>query len=430
MRKGLILLLLLPAFLKSQKSKIIHPAILGARFNLLDFGSKRVFGSINVMSPGLGFSFIKGLGNQVDWSVSADASLSDSATDLKLPDKKLLLQAEGGVRIRMFTTGARLQPFLAGAVGISIFDNNYSAYLPVGMGLQVTLFPDTYILINVQYRVTAPKNINYHYFYSIGFSGAITPARKKTSSLTKKTILPPGFPVATDRDQDGIVDSLDICPDIPGMALFAGCPDRDNDGIPDKEDSCPEVFGVIKYKGCPIPDLDKDGINDEADSCVTIFGTIKYHGCPAPDRDNDGVPDDEDKCPELAGLLANNGCPEIKKELESSINKAAKNILFATGSYRLLKVSNHSLDEVVNILKVDTLLNVSIEGHTDSVGDADKNQLLSEQRARAVMNYLIKVGIRSSRLVFSGYGEGKPVSDNNTFAGRRTNRRVEMIVSY
>jgi len=425
-----ILLLVFPLWTQSQTSKTIHPTILGARFNLLDFASAKPFGKISNTTSGLGFNFVKGINSHFDWSISLDGAFSDSMTDMKLSDKKLLLQAEFGVRGRMFTTGSRFQPFLALGIGISTYNNYVSSFIPAGMGLQVGLFKDAYLIVHAQYRISIPQSINNHYFYSIGFSGAISNSKRKSNKDTRPATTAVPSQVFLDSDQDGIVDTADACPDKPGMAQFAGCPDKDEDGIPDKNDNCPGVFGTLKYQGCPIPDSDMDGINDEQDSCISVFGIIQFKGCPAPDSDNDGVTDLDDRCPDIAGPATSNGCPEIKKEIETSVNKAAKNILFATGSYQLLSVSNKSLNEVVKILKEDTLIKVNIEGHTDNVGQSIKNQELSEQRAKAVMKYLIKNDISGNRLQSSGYGESKPISTNNSTKSRTLNRRVEMKLTY
>jgi len=84
------------------------------------------------------------------------------------------------------------------------------------------------------------------------------------------------------------------------------------------------------------------------------------------------------------------------------------------------------LNEVVNILKADESLFLDIDGHTDAQGADDKNQVLSENRAKAVKDYLVSKGVADSRLTSTGYGETKPVADNASAAGRAKNRRTEM----
>lgn len=239
---------------------------------------------------------------------------------------------------------------------------------------------------------------------------------------------PPPAPVITDRDGDGVADADDRCPDVAGSAALQGCPDKDGDGIADIDDKCPDVAGTAKYQGCPVPDTDGDGINDEQDKCPTVAGVAKYQGCPIPDTDGDGVNDEEDRCPSRPGPASNQGCPEIAKEVIEKVNYAARNVFFATGSAKLLPKSFSSLDAVVSLLKADQSLMIDIDGHTDSQGTEESNQTLSENRAASVRDYFISKGIDASRLKSTGYGELKPVADNNTAAGRAKNRRTEMVV--
>jgi outer membrane protein OmpA-like peptidoglycan-associated protein len=87
------------------------------------------------------------------------------------------------------------------------------------------------------------------------------------------------------------------------------------------------------------------------------------------------------------------------------------------------------LDKGAQILKAHPAINISIEGHTDNTGTAAGNQKLSEKRAAAVKNYLVKKGIDADRMSASGYGQTKPVADNKTSAGRASNRRVEFKIA-
>ncbi len=239
---------------------------------------------------------------------------------------------------------------------------------------------------------------------------------------------PPPVPVVVDRDGDGVLDLDDKCPDVAGLASLQGCPDTDGDGIADADDKCPTVAGIAKYQGCPIPDTDGDGVNDELDKCPTVAGLAKYDGCPIPDTDGDGVNDELDKCPTRPGVASNQGCPVIAKEIIEKVNYAAKNVFFATGSYKLIGKSFQSLDAVVSLLKEDESLMIDIDGHTDAQGSEESNQVLSDNRAGAVKTYLVSKGIAETRLKSAGYGELKPVADNTTSAGRAKNRRTEMLV--
>ena len=85
----------------------------------------------------------------------------------------------------------------------------------------------------------------------------------------------------------------------------------------------------------------------------------------------------------------------------------------------------NDVDDLVAVMKQYPDLNVTIEGHTDSVGSDAYNKKLSQRRADAVKAYMVKKGIDANRLTAVGYGEEKPIADNATKAGKAQNRRVE-----
>lgn len=235
-------------------------------------------------------------------------------------------------------------------------------------------------------------------------------------------IVPPAPVVAVvapvDTDGDGIVDTEDKCPTVPGVARYQGCPipDTDNDGINDDDDKCPTVAGVAKYQGCPVPDSDKDGINDEDDKCPTVAGLERYQGCPIPDSDNDGVNDEDDKCKNTPGLADNKGCPEMI-------------FYYKRDNANLSAAEKLDLDKLVEWMGRHPELNVSIEGHTSTLGATDYNQKLSEKRAQNTVKYLVSKGVDATRLKAIGHGEKFPVGDNKTEEGRVQSRRVVMRIA-
>jgi outer membrane protein OmpA-like peptidoglycan-associated protein len=94
------------------------------------------------------------------------------------------------------------------------------------------------------------------------------------------------------------------------------------------------------------------------------------------------------------------------------------------------KPSYSILDNVVKVMQENPAYLLSIDGHTDNTGDKTKNMTLSQKRADAVKAYLVSKGVAGSRLTSTGFGDTKPVGDNNTEAGRSKNRRVEFKVSF
>ena len=188
------------------------------------------------------------------------------------------------------------------------------------------------------------------------------------------------------------------------------------------EDDCPEKAGSIAHKGCPFVDIDKDGIVDEEDDCPTEKGLVEFNGCP--DTDGDGVKDNIDRCPTSVGTKANNGCPEITEEVKKVLSYAPQAIEFETGSATLKTKSKKILDQIVEIMIEFSDYSLKITGHTDSVGKAKSNQILSENRAKSCYEYLISKEIEEERMEFLGKGEEEPIGTNKTAKGRKLNRRV------
>jgi|GEM_PF-1973336 len=242
-------------------------------------------------------------------------------------------------------------------------------------------------------------------------------------------------PPSKDTDGDGIFDENDACPEVPGKPEFIGCPDTDNDGIPDDHDNCPQDPGLKEFAGCP--DKDGDGIQDKKDLCPNDFGTKETFGCP--DKDGDHVADKDDECPNEPGLAVDKGCPKKvvpSDVVEAKISKSASNILkaakyvhFVTGTSKIEKVSNSFLDLVVDILLTDYPDKlIALEGHTDDVGESDKNMALSIARAESVKAYMVSKGVAAERIITSGKGEEVPLFPNNSEEHRNVNRRVEMAI--
>jgi outer membrane protein OmpA-like peptidoglycan-associated protein len=104
-------------------------------------------------------------------------------------------------------------------------------------------------------------------------------------------------------------------------------------------------------------------------------------------------------------------------------------ILFDTGKTSLKPGAKSTLTRIAKQLQTDPSLKIAVEGHTDNVGTAEKNQALSEKRANAVRDYLVSAGIASDHITATGRGEDAPIATNKTTAGRQQNRRVELVIN-
>jgi OOP family OmpA-OmpF porin len=208
-------------------------------------------------------------------------------------------------------------------------------------------------------------------------------------------------PPVADSDGDGVPDTADRCPGTPpGTPVDAyGCErDSDRDGVVDSRDKCP---------GTP------EGRQVDADGCEIVL-----------DSDGDGVVDSQDACPGTPkGVRVDHRGCEIKEEIE------LPNVNFELDSAVLTRDSTTTLDGAVATLNRYPELAVECAGHTDSTGTDEYNQKLSEARAHSVCEYLASHGIDRSRLTEQGYGESRPIADNETDAGRAENRRVVLRIT-
>jgi len=120
------------------------------------------------------------------------------------------------------------------------------------------------------------------------------------------------------------------------------------------------------------------------------------------------------------------GAPTV---LEKGSKFDLRNILFATGKWELLEGSYDELNRLADFLKEHPEISISLNGHTDNVGSAADNQLLSENRAKAVNNYLIAQGATATNISWKGFGATQSVANNSTEKGRQQNRRVEVEIT-
>ena len=178
-----------------------------------------------------------------------------------------------------------------------------------------------------------------------------------------------------------------------------------------------------------VTDSDGDGVADGQDQCPgTPPGTkVDDKGCPSEtgrDSDGDGVFDSDDQCPDTpAGMKVDaKGCP-------ISQTAALRGVNFELDSEVLTPDSKGVLDGVARALGAQKDVKVVIGGHTDNTGTAPHNEVLSQQRAEAVRQYLIGQGIEPDRMTVQGFGATQPVATNDNEEGRAANRRVEFKIA-
>ena len=120
---------------------------------------------------------------------------------------------------------------------------------------------------------------------------------------------------------------------------------------------------------------------------------------------------------------------QVDRRGDDIVLNMPSSVTFGFDSSELTMSARNALNDVASILTQYDDTRVNIGGHTDSTGNADYNQRLSERRAEAVGNYLAQSGVARNRLSMTGYGENQPVASNATEEGRAQNRRVEITLS-
>ena len=373
--------------------------------------SAELSGSLNKIEKGYGYN--KDLDNKVDqsfWAVNLAAQY----------------------HLNTLWSGARwFDPYAQVGGGYAAIDNEGKFRTLVGAGANFWFTDNIGLNLQTAYHPTMKSESTENYFqHALGITIKFGKQDRDNDGVADKDDKCPdvaGKPELNgcpDADGDGITDAEDSCPDVFGLKEFNGCPDTDGDGIADKDDECPEVAGKPELKGCP--DADNDGIADKDDKCPQQAGPKENNGCPWPDRDGDGVLDKDDECPEEAGPASNKGCPEVTQEVQTQLNSFAKTILFDVGKSTIRPESATVLNNIVNVLNKYKNSKFSVEGYTDTSGNKDKNQRLSEDRAYSVKAYLVDKGINPARLSAKGFGPEKPIASNKTKEGRELNRRVEI----
>jgi OmpA-OmpF porin, OOP family len=271
---------------------------------------------------------------------------------------------------------------------------------------------------------------------------------------------------AIDSDGDGVIDALDQCPGTPQWMRVdeRGCPlDEDGDGVPDGLDRCPGTApgAEVDEHGCSAEqrDTDGDGVADAFDRCPdTVPGAeVDEHGCSAEQRDSDGdgVADAFDRCPDTpAGAAVDeHGCSDEQRDSDGDgvvdafdrcpgtpagmevdekgcpppgiITDTVIHFLFQS---RMTPDAYDRLNAVGSILRGNPNVIVEIGGHADASGTAVTNQRISEERARAVRDYLVWLGVPEQQLRVRGHSTSRPVASNATDEGRAQNRRADFRI--
>lgn len=175
--------------LSGQEKSYKQPATLGIHFIFNDFATAQLirssslsavlkdgrFGDLKDMAQGLGLSYGKGISETFDFSSTITGSfLSYPFQDKPEPGSDyLLLEADASIRGKLLSDKYWFVPYIQTGVGISKYQGYWGAFIPAGVGIQISFFGEAYLQINSQYRIAVTESTNYHFIHSIGLVGNI-----------------------------------------------------------------------------------------------------------------------------------------------------------------------------------------------------------------------------------------------------------------
>jgi len=285
--------------------------------------------------------------------------------------------------------------------------------------------------VNVGYRLRTEKNtldlrVDDEFYLHGGAAFRFTKYNEVSASLSFATGTTDGeFGKANRNASEALVG---LSHDFGRITLFSsgGIGVSDGFGTPDWR-----ALGGVRLAFGGGGEARDEGCGDDCSAAVEEIAPSLV------DADHDGVADRMDRCPGTEpGLeVGSDGCalpviPTPALAVAEPVDPdMTLNIEFPSGSADLLPEHDAELARAAEILLQHPTVPVVIEGHTDSVGSDDDNQRLSEQRAAAVLRHLVdEHEVDDTQLTWEGYGENRPVAENETAEGRRLNRRVSLAI--
>ena len=251
------------------------------------------------------------------------------------------------------------------------------------------------------YRSHAYAELKVGFTFYFGLSGADNGPdydRVKTGISDREQI-------ELDYDRDGVVNSLDLCPNTP-----------------------PEARHTVDEYGCPA-DSDGDGLPDYLDKCPLLYAEIRDDstGCP-PDQDGDMVPDSLDACPDSpAGFQVDQqGCPFM----DSIFIKQILHPQYSNAGQALDYQTMRALDNIVAKLRAFPEVTMTIRGYSDNSLGAQESLLLSEREAEKIKSYFLEQGIFGARITTLGKGAVDFIDTNSSNQGKANNHRIEIVFEY
>jgi outer membrane protein OmpA-like peptidoglycan-associated protein len=443
----------------------------------------------NNMQGGFGLDYLQGLTSNIDLIGTFNASWADylQPSGSYFGSSHFLMDVSAGAHFKLLSDKYFVSPFL-------LFKANYQKYqtlnglsLAPGVGLQFSLFKESFVLTTIEYRASLSSTISNQFYYSVGFATNI--GNKKPKPV--KVVPPPPVKeipklisdikiMVSDEATGQALPYTEVTLNGPEGKKLSGTTDANGQVVFNQLTAADyTVQGILNNINTTSQSISKADFESKTinvnishnDPRFTLSGVVinktrnlpeggaeinvsnltKHSLTTKLSKAGDGTflaqmeaESDFTVVGKKADYISNiekvstkdlNRSATLYVKLELGIEEAKvgqsivlNNIYFETGKALIKADYSTDLDKLIQFLNDNPATRLEIQGHTDNTGSVKLNNKLSQARAESVVKYLNIKGISMSRLTAKGYGQTQPLVTNTTEAGRQQNRRVEMKV--
>lgn len=447
------------------------------------------------MEGGFGIDYMQGIAKNIDLVGTFNGSWVDylSPDSTFYGSSNFLLDINAGTHLKLLSDSHVFSPFLIAKVGFSSYKDKKGFSLAPGIGLQINMFKESFIITTIEYRAALGENISNQLYYSIGIATDICKKKVTPAKPVEVAPLPEPVKIIVIPPKDIIIQVIDETTGqpLPYVDVVVSGPEGKKlngstgaDGkvtfnaLSPADYTVSGMLNTINTAEHNISKADFEATDTKInltlthnDPRFTLSGVVinKTRNIPEGGAEvkvtnetihsiitkqshaGDGIfraqleaASDFTVVGKKANYISNieklstkglNRSATLYVKLELGIEEAKvgqsivlNNIYFEVGKENIKTEFSTDLDKLIQFLKDNPDTRLEIQGHTDNTGSLALNTRLSQARASSVVNYLVKNGISSSRLLAKGYGPSMPVDNNNTAEGRANNRRVLMKV--
>ncbi|MEO0472067.1 MAG: OmpA family protein [Bacteroidota bacterium] len=396
-----------------------------AALNTQQFQPVYSFAATRYLAGAFDFRTKLSFGSNINFPTSIDESQQTNLMDMSY---QMMFKFNNGAFLK---ERAFIGPYLLFGIGGSVAAMQPDAYVPLGGGIRFRMGERFGLKLESVRKFSLNREAQtlthaLAFVYNLGGKKKDETPRieEATDNEAILAAIMPG-----DRDQDGIIDQDDQCPDVYGVWGEQGCPEKQRTGIAGTEEV--EVFAEKPVDPLPQP-VNALVVTQEKESNALIDYQSDLNALISSDEQSGSTEATEAN---IQPLLVDQ--PEARIDKTNApcafdgINNDFDAILFDQGMHDLPESSLQGLDAIAEKLKQCGHAKLVLEGHADATGGQNDNLVLSVMRAYHIKYYLVyEHGISQQRILSRGLGEDQPVANNETDTGRERNRRVDIFMVF